>query len=568
MQHFIFAAAYGYYVLFYFNLGEKISAAVFAAPVLIYGALLLACLLLSRIMRADFKMFFKRLSPALYASLILFITPLAVKFQIPDPHNFTLRKLELILAAAYVLTLAYMAYKSFSYLYRSGVVQRVNAKKAFLYLASVYFLFFCFLTLRYNQANEPTGDEPAYLLTAHSIAYDRDLDISNNFANEDYKRFHSRELKPQGTDIEVNGKLYSYHPVLYSALIAPFYFAGGRTGVTLFSALTASVLAALIYLVCLHITGSPRGSFAASVTAALSMPLIGFVNMISTEMISAVILCLAYLLLKKEKINTLLISVLVSALFWMHIKNAPLCGSMALLYIFYMRKKPLQILIFGGLQAVFAAGYFYLNYSRFGSLLPSYSAGGGVMDRFTFENIRGILVYFLDRQQGLLFFSPVFLLSFAGAALLFKNSRAAAVEAAVIFVPYFILITSWDDWGTGNSAPRYFIQIMFLFAACMAALFASMRDKRLSAAVKGLCAYGFLISCVIAIVPWFRWDKSGGENWVLSILSSVFKSDISGALPSFKNTMPHISVTLFWVAAVAALNIAAYFLTRSRAGAK
>lgn len=568
MQHFIFAVSYAYFVMFYLSTGEKISAPLIAAPVLIYAALSVTCLALSRIMRADFIMFFKRISPALYFSLVLFLAPLAVKFQIPDPHNFTLRKLELILAAAYVLTLAFMAFKSFVYLYRSGAVQRVNAKKAFIYLASVYFIFFFFLTLRFNQANEPTGDEPAYLMTAHSIVHDRDLDISNNFANKDYKRFYSRELVPQGTDIEKNGRLYSYHPVFYSLLISPFYLAGGRFGVTVFSALMAAVLAALIYLACLALTGSPRGSFLASVTAAFSLPLLMFTNIISTELVSAAVLCAAYLSLKKENINTIIFSLLVSALFWVHIKNAPLCASLALLFFVYSRKKPVQLIIFTLLQALFAAGYFYLNYSRFGSLLPPYSASGGAADRFTFENIRGLLVYFLDRQQGLLFFSPVFLLSFAGAALLAKYRKQQAIEAAVLLLPYLLLITSWDDWGTGSTSPRYFVQIMFILAACIAMLYSMIREKYASAFVKAMAAYGFVISCVIAVVPWFRWDKSGGENWILSILSSVFKADIAGLLPSFKNTMPHISVTLLWVAVVTGLNIAVFFLAKSRAGAK
>ena len=45
-----------------------------------------------------------------------------------------------------------------------------------------------------DQANESksfllTGDEPHYLLVAHSIAMDGDIDLGNNLANEDRRSF-------------------------------------------------------------------------------------------------------------------------------------------------------------------------------------------------------------------------------------------------------------------------------------------------------------------------------------------------------------------------------------------
>ena len=563
MQHFIFAVSYAYYVMFYLSTGEKISAPLIAAPVLIYAALALTCLVLSRIMRADFTMFFKRISPALYFSLVLFLAPIAVKFRIPDPHNFTLRKLELILAAAYVLNLAFMAFKSFSYLYRSGAVQRVKAKKAFVYLASVYFIFFFFLTLRFNQANEPTGDEPAYLMTAHSIVHDRDLDIANNFADKDYKRFYSRELVPQPSDVFKDGKHFSYHPVLVSFAIAPFYAALGRNGATILTAFAAAASAALLYIVTFILTGDRRASFIASVITSFTMPFIAFINMLSTEMASLLFVLASYTALKKEKFNVWLFSLFMGLLFWVHVRNIPLYGSLGLLFLIYNIKKPGRLALFALAQGVIIAGYFALNYARFGGLFPSYaSEGGAMMSRFSFDNIRGALVLLLDSQQGLLFYAPVFIVSLAGLMLMADSRKKELTELAVLFLPLFMLVTSWDDWGSGSSSPRYLMPVIFVFTAGLGMVISRAVSAYLKKPVEFLALVSFLVTAVIAVVPWFRWAKSGGENWILSVASKAAKFDINALFPDY-NTGPLLSgVSVVWLISCAVITAAVYFMCR------
>ncbi|MDD8016340.1 MAG: hypothetical protein PHX45_11660, partial [Acidobacteriota bacterium] len=42
-----------------------------------------------------------------------------------------------------------------------------------------------------------SGDEPNYLLTAHSLLYDRDINLANNYARQDYFHFYSREDNPR-----------------------------------------------------------------------------------------------------------------------------------------------------------------------------------------------------------------------------------------------------------------------------------------------------------------------------------------------------------------------------------
>jgi hypothetical protein len=43
-------------------------------------------------------------------------------------------------------------------------------------------------------AAPPDGDEPRYLLMAHSLAFDGDVNLANNLARQDYRSFDPAEL--------------------------------------------------------------------------------------------------------------------------------------------------------------------------------------------------------------------------------------------------------------------------------------------------------------------------------------------------------------------------------------
>ena len=49
-----------------------------------------------------------------------------------------------------------------------------------------------------------TGDEPHYLLAAHSLVYDHDLDLANNYADQDYASFYPSALLDPHVKIQSN----------------------------------------------------------------------------------------------------------------------------------------------------------------------------------------------------------------------------------------------------------------------------------------------------------------------------------------------------------------------------
>ena len=76
-----------------------------------------------------------------------------------------------------------------------------------------------------------SGDEPHYLLAAHSLAFDGDFDLADNYARRDYLSFYSEYyLDPHTRPGPRSGQVLT-HNLGLSILIAPAYRLGGLAGV-------------------------------------------------------------------------------------------------------------------------------------------------------------------------------------------------------------------------------------------------------------------------------------------------------------------------------------------------
>jgi hypothetical protein len=91
---------------------------------------------------------------------------------------------------------------------------------------------------------QPDGDEPYNLLIAHSLAYDGDADLTNNYAAGDWRHFMDRPLAPQpGDPVGPHGELYSRHNALLPLVLVPSYRLAGKTGAQVTMALLTAALA-------------------------------------------------------------------------------------------------------------------------------------------------------------------------------------------------------------------------------------------------------------------------------------------------------------------------------------
>ena len=72
------------------------------------------------------------------------------------------------------------------------------------------------------------GDEPHYLVVAHSLIEDGDLRIENNHEARDYEPFWSAALPPHFLQRGIDGVIYSIHAPGLPVLLLPFYAVAGH----------------------------------------------------------------------------------------------------------------------------------------------------------------------------------------------------------------------------------------------------------------------------------------------------------------------------------------------------
>src|SRR6185503_16367169 len=99
-----------------------------------------------------------------------------------------------------------------------------------------------------------TGDEPHYLLAAHSLVYDHDLDLANNYAQQDYASFYPNAVLDPHVKIQPDGTQLLSHDIGLSLLMAPAYAWGGREGVMVFFAFLGACLATQMFLLGWEVT--------------------------------------------------------------------------------------------------------------------------------------------------------------------------------------------------------------------------------------------------------------------------------------------------------------------------
>ncbi|MEJ2086038.1 MAG: hypothetical protein P8Y44_10240, partial [Acidobacteriota bacterium] len=139
--------------------------------------------------------------------------------------------------------------------------------------------------------HSPDGDEPHYLLLTHSLAFDLDTDLANNYAGDDSLSFIDRRLKPQlGDPVGRNGELYSRHNMLLPLVLAPAYRLFGPLGALgIMAALTAAVCWAMLALASHYTPNHPGEAVAAYAILAFTAPLLLYSYQIWVEVPAALL---------------------------------------------------------------------------------------------------------------------------------------------------------------------------------------------------------------------------------------------------------------------------------------
>jgi hypothetical protein len=282
-----------------------------------------------------------------------------------------------------------------------------------------------------------TADEPQYLLTALSLAEDRDLYIDDELAEARFVPFHEVDL-PVQTEVLDNGRQVSPHDPLLPAILALPMGLGGWAAAKATLAVLGGALAALLVWIAHRRFAVPLGVAAGTVLAfGLTAPLSAYATQVYPELPAALAVTAAIAILtgRRDRAGLVAFGLAVVALPWLGVKYAPVAAALVAvavgtLVITERRVRTAVTLVAAlGLAAVVYVGAHRLLYGGW----TVYAAG----DHFTggeltvvgrepdyagrTQRLGGLL---LDRGFGLAAWMPGYLLAVPALAVLVRRRPA------------------------------------------------------------------------------------------------------------------------------------------------
>lgn len=420
---------------------------------------------------------------------------------------------------------------------------------------------------------QPDGDEPWYLLITHSLAYDFDAELTDNYAREDWRHFMNRPIQPQpGDPVGPKGQLYSRHNEALPLALVPAYRLGGKTGaLATMAALTAALAWFTLRLARRYVPDRPGETLAAWAIFAFAPPLLLYSSQVWVEVPATLLLVVALdrilgldrrrrwdwaewlwiglpvLLLPLIKMRLMLLAVPLVALAWWHAGRP---------------RKP--ILILGGLLGVLGAGILLYNHRQYGNPFKIHTLEEIAPQRHTWlDYVNGGLGLFWDTAFGLFGCAPLWMLLLPALLLLLARRSRLPVHLAVLVLPYLAIVVPRIEWYGGWSPPfRYALVALPLLALALVPLL-ERRGPGARALLAGLGALTLALTLLWVVVPGWTYSFANGRTYPLDHLSGRLGSDVARFFPSSVRPRP---ATWIWPPVSLALVTLAWWLPPRREG--
>ncbi|MBI3764783.1 MAG: hypothetical protein HY260_23325 [Chloroflexi bacterium] len=378
-----------------------------------------------------------------------------------------------------------------------------------------------------------TGDEPHYLIAAHSIAYDNDLDLRNNYDPNVYLGWYTTPGLAHQTRTRADGAEFLVHTYGLPFLIAPAYRLWGAPGVPYFLAALGALLAANVYLLGYQATRDWRASLVGWFVVAFSPPLLWYVFLIYPEMAGALCVTFAVRALinsedptaktpgheeiqksdlatfvsswlsgsnERSGLDYLVIGLALAALPWLSARFIPVMLTLAALAAWKtwrdlvaprITRHPTRSTLFWplaglGLIPLSFMAFSLLNAALYGNPAPTASYAGTI-DQPTInwetliQLLRGLLGWLMDQQRGLLVIAPIYFVALVGVGRwLWERAWGALVAAATFGAALFSISLFGGFWIGVEPAARYLVFVLPPLGAGMAYAWAHRRGPWLT----------------------------------------------------------------------------------------
>ena len=469
-------------------------------------------------------------------------------------HRLGLVAADWFLAAGFLLLLAHRVVRLVVGL-RPSLGQRLPRRPpaVFFWLPLIVYLAIQPWSSAHRQ---PDGDEPYYLLLTHSLAYDLDVDLANNYRG-DWRRFMERSIDPQpGDPAGRDGEMYSRHSFLLPLTLAPAYRVAGRAGaMAVMAALTAALGWMVLRLARHYAPRRPGPALLAYGIFAFSPPLLLYSYQVWVEVPAALLLAVA--------IDQLLVvrrGSRCSAWRWA-LLLLPIAVLPILKIRFALLVAPFLALVWWRLQgrrsgvgwalvglAALAASLLQLNAVRFGNPLRIYSWNELDLARYRpDEFLRGAIGMLYDSAFGLFACAPIWLLLIPSLGPLIRRRSSLLRDLALISLPYLFFIAPRIEWFGGWAPPfRYPLVVLPLVALMLLPVLEQRRRPVLRALLAALGSVTLVLTVIWVVIPGWTYNLADGRTHLLDEAGVRLGADVARFFPSTVRSRP---ATWMWLAA-------------------
>lgn len=409
----------------------------------------------------------------------------------------------------------------------------------------VFFWFFGAHAMWQAPIHSIQGDEPHYLLMAHSVVHDGDLNLFNEYSEKAYQIFHPDLLEPKPSDYVAPGQIFSRGlGATFSVVFAPFYAIGGHSGAQIFIILCAAFLIAQLYQLISNSCSNPTTALISVMLVASTSPILIYSSLVYPDIFAALLIVIALRILKipqsskaGKSIPAYIVIITTVLLFTKFRYFVPV--SLLLAPVFFRElKKRYNWIIFLTTLGIFGVSYIIIDHFILsGDLFLNRFGGISRISVYlpTFQDLRVLPGLLLDQESGLLVQSPIYFLVLAGIPM-YRGKKDALYWFSILGTPLTALsLLGHFAWHSLPTPPlRYLLPLLPPTAMFIAH---SLNDwKNRSVHYRTLAVFCVSISWVhawlITLKPAWQINLATGTAAIFESLAEVIKSPVPSFFPS------------------------------------
>ena len=424
-----------------------------------------------------------------------------------------------------------------------------------------------------------TGDEPFYLMTTTSLYKDGDINIANNYDQQDYFSFYSRKDFPRlklgiyGREGR-RGKGYIYPINLpgISVLMLPFYwlsrFFSGRwltfiikTGL----AVWASLLGLQLYLYVRERWENERLSLGLWALYSFSAPVLFYAIHLYPEIPVALLALFIFRKMTGRSSLSLFTLILCGALLgllpWLGLKYTFFFWPLFLISLYFLvreHRAGARIAAFIMPALVSMALFYVFVHDLYGTFSPI-AVYEGVMTPGRAEAFKQVLLgiplrarldslldYFLDQRDGLLLYSPIYLFAFLGFVELWRRRRRDFWCFLIIVLPFLLNYALFTHRQGASPQGRVLAPLSWIGAIALGEFLVHNRRPAFTRLFVAAAAAGLAVAAVQLAHPTYLYQPTTHEFTSRPGDLFVYLSNIRFFLPPLLPSFIKVDNTRYW----------------------